>query len=99
MHISVSFRVLGMLLMLAICIEAGDLVNQFLFSQGVTLPGFLTAMLIGIVIVKTCWKKPLVIPVVVTETTTARLAAPVRSSSSTTRAAAASSEDAESKPA
>ncbi len=41
---------LGMLLMLAICIEAGDLVNQFLFSQGVTLPGFLTAMLIGIVI-------------------------------------------------
>ena len=41
---------LGTLMVLAICIEAGDLVNQFLFSQGVTLPGFLTAMMVGIVI-------------------------------------------------
>ncbi len=41
---------LGTLMLLAICVEAGDLVNQFLFSKGVTLPGFLTAMLIGIVI-------------------------------------------------
>ena len=41
---------LGTLMLLAICIEAGDLVNQFLFSQGVTLPGFLTAMAVGIVI-------------------------------------------------
>jgi ESS family glutamate:Na+ symporter len=41
---------LGTLMLLAICVETGDLVNQFLFSQGVTLPGFLTAMLIGIVI-------------------------------------------------
>lgn len=41
---------LGTLMMLAICIEAGDLVNQFLFARGVTLPGFLTAMVIGIVI-------------------------------------------------
>ena len=41
---------LGTLMLLAICVEAGDLVNQFLFSRGVTLPGFLTAMLIGIVI-------------------------------------------------
>lgn len=39
-----------MLMVLAICIEAGDLVNQFLFSKGVTLPGFLTAMMVGIVI-------------------------------------------------
>ena len=41
---------LGTLMVLAICIEAGDLVNQFLFSHGVTLPGFLTAMMVGIVI-------------------------------------------------
>jgi ESS family glutamate:Na+ symporter len=44
---------LGTLMLLAICIEAGDLVNQYLFSQGVTLPGFLTAMLVGIIITNT----------------------------------------------
>ena len=37
-------------MLLAICVEIGDLVNQFLFSRGVTLPGFLTAMVVGIVI-------------------------------------------------
>jgi ESS family glutamate:Na+ symporter len=42
--------VLGTLLMLAICVEAGDLVNRLLFSRGVTLPGFLTAMMVGIVL-------------------------------------------------
>lgn len=41
---------LGTLMIIAACVEAGDLVNQFLFSRGVTLPGFLTAMLIGIII-------------------------------------------------
>jgi glutamate:Na+ symporter, ESS family len=46
-HIS---GVLGTLLILAICMEIGDLVNRMLFSNGVTLPGFLTAMMIGIVI-------------------------------------------------
>jgi glutamate:Na+ symporter, ESS family len=46
-HIS---GVLGSLLVLAICMEIGDLVNRMLFSNGVTLPGFLTAMMIGIVI-------------------------------------------------
>ncbi len=40
-------------MLLAVCVEAGDLVNQFLFSQGVTLPGFLTAMVVGIVIANT----------------------------------------------
>ncbi len=44
---------LGTLMLLAVCVEVGDLVNQFLFSQGITLPGFLTAMLIGIVITNT----------------------------------------------
>ncbi len=42
---------LGTLMVLAICVQVGDLVNQFLFSKGVTLPGFLTAMMVGIVIV------------------------------------------------
>ncbi len=41
---------LGTLMVLAICVEMGDLVNQFLFARGVTLPGFLTAMMVGIVI-------------------------------------------------
>lgn len=42
--------VLGTLLLLAICVEAGDLVNRMLFSRGVTLPGFLTAMMVGIIL-------------------------------------------------
>ncbi len=41
------------LVMLAVCIQAGDLVNQFLFSNGVTIPGFLTAMMVGILIANT----------------------------------------------
>ena len=42
--------VLGTLLLLALCVEVGDLVNRFLFSKDVLLPGFLSAMLVGIVI-------------------------------------------------
>jgi len=42
--------VLGTLMILAICVQAGDLVNTYLSAKGVTLPGFLTAMLIAIVI-------------------------------------------------
>ncbi|MCK5363525.1 MAG: sodium/glutamate symporter, partial [Gammaproteobacteria bacterium] len=41
---------LATLLMLSICIEAGDLVNRFLSINGLKLPGFLTAMVIGIII-------------------------------------------------
>ena len=41
------------ILALAICVEAGDSVNRFLFSAGVTLPGFLTAMLVGIIFTNT----------------------------------------------
>ena len=44
------FNVLGAVLVLAVCVELGDLVNRFLFSGGVLLPGFLTAMFVGIVI-------------------------------------------------
>jgi ESS family glutamate:Na+ symporter len=38
------------LLLLGICLGAGDLVNRLLFSKGVMLPGFLTAMMIGIAV-------------------------------------------------
>jgi ESS family glutamate:Na+ symporter len=41
---------LATLLALAICVETGDLVNRILFSRGVILPGFLTAMFVGIVL-------------------------------------------------
>ena len=46
-HIS---GILATLLILALCMEVGDLVNRMLFSKGVTLPGFLTAMMIGIIV-------------------------------------------------
>lgn len=45
-----SFNVLRTLMILAICVSFGDLVNRLLFDKGVLLPGFLTAMLIAIVI-------------------------------------------------
>ncbi|UCC55132.1 MAG: sodium/glutamate symporter [Gammaproteobacteria bacterium] len=42
--------ILATVMMLALCVELGDLVNRLLFSRGVTLPGFLTAMMCGIII-------------------------------------------------
>ena len=39
-----------MILVLAVCVALGDSVNRFLFERGVLLPGFLTAMFVGIVI-------------------------------------------------
>jgi len=42
--------ILATVLILAVCVELGDLVNRLLFSRGVTLPGFLTAMMCGIII-------------------------------------------------
>lgn len=42
--------VLDAVLALAICVELGHVVNQYLFGRGVLLPGFLTAMLVGIVL-------------------------------------------------
>lgn len=44
------FSILTAILVLAICVALGDSVNRFLFAKGVLLPGFLTAMLVGIVI-------------------------------------------------
>lgn len=43
-------NILGTLLVLAICVTAGDAVNRFLSMKGLALPGFLTAMMVGIVI-------------------------------------------------
>lgn len=43
-------RTLTTIFILAICISAGDSVNDFFFEAGVKLPGFLTAMMVGIVI-------------------------------------------------
>ena len=45
-----TFDILGTLFSLGLCIAIGDWINRFLFSSGVMLPGFLTAMLVGIII-------------------------------------------------
>jgi ESS family glutamate:Na+ symporter len=42
------YHVIGAILLLAICVQAGHAVNRLLFEEGVVLPGFLTSMLIGI---------------------------------------------------
>ena len=44
------WSVLATLMVLSVCIEAGDLVNRFLSVKGLKLPGFLTAMVVGIII-------------------------------------------------
>lgn len=43
-------RTLTTILILAICVSFGDVVNRFFTESGLKLPGFLTAMLVGIVI-------------------------------------------------
>jgi ESS family glutamate:Na+ symporter len=43
-------RAMSVMLVLAICLSFGEVVNRWLFSNNIKLPGFLTAMLIGIVI-------------------------------------------------
>ena len=44
------YNVLSAILILAICVQLGRWFNQLLFSEGVLLPGFLTAMGVGILI-------------------------------------------------
>lgn len=44
---------LGTIFALALCAGLGDIVNQALFAGGVVLPGFLTAMGVGIVLTNT----------------------------------------------
>ncbi|WP_436717766.1 sodium/glutamate symporter [Roseiconus lacunae] len=43
-------RALGIMLVIAACLSCGEVVNRWLFSNDIKLPGFLTAMLIGILI-------------------------------------------------
>ncbi len=43
-------NILTSILVLTICVALGDSVNRFLFDRGVLLPGFLTAMFVGIAI-------------------------------------------------
>ena len=44
------FDVMGALLLLALCVSLGAVVNDLLASYGVKLPGFLTAMFVGILL-------------------------------------------------
>jgi ESS family glutamate:Na+ symporter len=44
------FNIMTAILLLAVCVTLGDSVNRFLFEKGVLLPGFLTAMAVGIAI-------------------------------------------------
>ncbi len=41
---------IGTILALAICVGLGDIVNRFLFARDIKLPGFLTAMMVGILL-------------------------------------------------
>ncbi len=43
------FQVLVALLVLALCVSLGDLVNRSLLDRGLRFPGFLTAMFVGII--------------------------------------------------
>jgi ESS family glutamate:Na+ symporter len=43
-------RALTVLLVLSVCVSLGDIVNRFLLDQDFKVPGFLTAMLVGILI-------------------------------------------------
>ncbi len=44
------FNILTAILILALCVGLGSVVNRWLFAEGVLLPGFLTSMAVGIVI-------------------------------------------------
>jgi ESS family glutamate:Na+ symporter len=46
-------QILAGTLVLALCVQFGHAVNRYLFSEGVVLPGFLTSMLVGIVVTNT----------------------------------------------
>jgi len=55
------FNVLMSTLVLALCVSLGDIVNRNLSELGLRLPGFLTSMMVGIVIINTSdlLRKPL----------------------------------------
>ena len=43
-------RTLRILMILALCVSLGEVINRWLFHNDIKLPGFLTAMLVGIVL-------------------------------------------------
>ena len=43
-------RAMSVMLIIAVCLSFGEVVNRWLFSNNIKLPGFLTAMLVGITI-------------------------------------------------
>ena len=43
-------RAMAVMLVIAVCLSFGEVVNRWLFSNNIKLPGFLTAMLVGIAI-------------------------------------------------
>lgn len=45
---------LGTIMLIALCVKLGAIVNGFFTDRGITVPGFLTAMMIGIVIGNAC---------------------------------------------
>ena len=49
-------RALRVLMVLAVCVTFGDVINRWLFHNEIMLPGFLTAMLVGIAITNFCDK-------------------------------------------
>ncbi|MAE67795.1 MAG: sodium/glutamate symporter [Phycisphaeraceae bacterium] len=48
-HVHVN-DIIGTILALGLCLGFGDTVNRYLFAQDIKLPGFLTAMMVGIVL-------------------------------------------------
>lgn len=46
--------VLGTIMLIALCVKLGAIVNGFFTNSGITVPGFLTAMMMGIVIGNAC---------------------------------------------
>lgn len=42
-------RAMSVMLVIAVCLSFGEVINRWLFSNSIKLPGFLTAMLVGII--------------------------------------------------
>ncbi len=47
-------HVLGTLMLILLSVKLGAIVNEFFTDSGITLPGFLTAMMMGIIITNVC---------------------------------------------
>ena len=47
-------QALGTIMLIALCVKLGAIVNGFFTDSGITVPGFLTAMMVGIVIGNVC---------------------------------------------